>query len=204
MADLLSVDTVARNLRLDDYADNEMLLSALIDAAQAVIERESNRTLDTAKEYTEYHTPLVMEGIGCVYVDNPPIVATTTPVIYDDWRYAPRLLSSADWIRSVDDGGFNYAAGKIELWNTESVFAQDRLNVKITYIGGWTTTTIPGDLLQAWINLVAFWFENPDRIGLIQLQDGGSGGYSAQWEQAEVPEQLRAIFRAYRITSVRT
>jgi len=200
MADLLTVSDVARHLRLDDFAPHYELLDALITAAQAVIEREANRDLDTASERTEYHTPLVLEGRGCIYVDNPPILATTCPVIYDDYRYSQRLLSSADWIRSIDDGGINYNAGKIELWNTESFFAQDRLNVKITYTGGWTATTIPGDLLQAWINLVAFWFENPDRIGLTELQDGS---YRTIWERAEVPQQLLDVFRAYRVQSVR-
>ncbi len=200
MADLLTVRTVAMHLRLDDYAPQTTLLDALIDAAQKTIEREANRSLATAAERTEYHTPLVIGGIGCIYVDQPPIQATTCPVIYDDYRYSARLISSADWIRSIDDGGANYNAGKIELWNTEVAFAQDRLNVKITYTGGWTASTIPGDLLQAWVNLVAFWFENPDRVGLTQLQDGG---YNASWEQAEVPVQLLSVFRAYHVQSAR-
>jgi hypothetical protein len=142
----------------------------------------------------------VLDGIGVIYVDNPPILATTCPVIYDDYRYSPRLLSSADWIRSIDDGGANYNAGKIELWNTETTFAQDKLNVKITYTGGWTASTVPGDLLQAWVNLVAFWFENPDRVGLVSMDEGS---YSVTWQQAEVPQQLRDVFQSYRLASVR-
>lgn len=200
MADLLTVRTVAMHLRLDDYSPQQTLLDALIDAAQETIEREANRSLAVAVERTEYHTPMIVDGSGCIYVDNPPILATTCPVIYDDYRYSPRLISSADWIRSIDDGGANYTAGKVELWNTEGTFTQDKLNVKITYTGGWTLATIPRDLLQAWVNLVAFWFENPDRVGLTELDDGG---YSASWEQAEVPAQLLSVFRAYRVESAR-
>ena len=200
MADLLDVATVARHMRLDDYRESQTLISELIDAAQAAIERETNRTLDTACQYVEYHTGMVLDGYGCIFVDHPPISATTAPVVYDDRRYSPRLITSTDTIRDTDDGGLNYGMGKLQLWNNEGYFSSDKLNVQITYWGGWTTATLPRDVKLAWIELVQFWFENPERVGLKYSRDGS---YGAAIEEAEIPKQLLAVFHSYRVQSVR-
>lgn len=197
---LLDAETVARHIGLDGPGENSGMLTDLVAAAKAAIERECNRTLDATTAYTEYLTAMVVDGVGCVYVDHPPIVADTCPVIYDDWRNAPRLISSADWVRSIDDGGHCYSMGKIQLWNTESFFAGELHNVKITYYGGWTAATLPPDLRRAWIQLVQFWFENPDRVGIAELTEGG---YHVAWENAEIPRSLLAVFHAYRVQSTR-
>ena len=198
MATLLPVATVAMHMRLEAYEDHQRLLEALITAAKAVAEREMNRPLDGPAEYVEYHTALAIRGQGVIYVDHPPILANTAPVVYDDWRYSARLIASTDIIRNTDDGGFNYLQGKLQLWNNETYFDQQQLNVKVTYWGGWTETTLPKDLQLAWIELVAFWFENPDRIGVTSM---GDGSYTVAWTEGEVPPALLAVFHSYYVGS---
>lgn len=202
MADLLTVKEVAAHLRLDDYTEQKALLEELINAAKSAIEREMNRTLDTACAYTEFHTAIDINGSGCVYVDHPPIVATTAPVVYDDNRYSPRLISTANFITDADDGGFNYSQGKIQLWNDETHFASDELTVKVIYWGGWTTTTLPRELRLGWIELVQFWYENPERVGLTDVRDG-SGVFGVTIEAAEIPQQLLMLFHRYYIQNAR-
>lgn len=193
MAALLKVDAVMRAMEMDSLGGDDQLLEEIIDGAQKAAEREmGGRSLAEATSRTEYHTPLTINGHGCIFVNHPPIVSVTS--LYDDYRFSARLISSANYIRSIDDNSFNWNMGKVELWNDEGQFVHDRNNVAITYTGGWTASTLPGDLRQAWIDLVRYWYENPDRVG---IQSFGDGSYRVNWEGGHVPEDLRAIFNAY-------
>ena len=195
MADLLTTAEVARAMEMDDLSDDDALLEAIIGGAQAAAEREmGGRSLDTAAAVTEYHTPLVVNGRGCVFVDRPPIVSVT--LVQDDYRFTARTISTANYIRSIDDNSRNWNMGKIELWNDEGTFAHDRNNVAITYTGGWTTSTLPGDLRQAWIDLARTWYENPDRVGIDSF---GDGSYRVNWQAGFIPEPTRQVFRAFAV-----
>lgn len=179
MADLLTVATVARHLGLTDYEDQRTLLDEYIDAAQSVAERIMNRSLATATNYTEWH-----DASGAYfYVDHPPIVSISALV--DDAQNSARSITLTNVIQSSNDGGHNYAMGRVELWNEESGYCGLRLGTRINYTGGWTTATLPDDVRQAWIDLVVFYFNNPERVS-----DGTKG----------VPTSVRNTFLAWKCT----
>jgi len=182
MADLLTPDDVAPFLGMDDTSADYALLNTLIDAAQETIEQLTNRTLATATTYTEYHDA----GDTHIYVDRPPIVSISAlyDSAWDKGSNAARTIASTGYITDSDDQGANYRMGKVELCNTESTFGGGRLDAKVTYLGGWTTSTIPADLKQAWCELVAFWFDNPER-------------FSVGANNRHVPEPLANVIRRY-------
>lgn len=188
MADLLSVSEVARYLSLgSEQGDHHTTIGEMIDAAQKVIERITRRSIDANARRTEYHN-----GTGrWLYVNEAPI--TEIIALTDDAQYSERSID-LDNVVTDEDGGRNYQKGKIELWKGEGGFSGGRLGVRICYEAGWTTSTLPADLRQAWIELVAYWFNNPERVGIVQAAQGGE---SIQWQQAEVPEELRRVFAAY-------
>ena len=181
MADLLSVDTVARYLGLSEPGDQYSTISEMIDAAQAILERYTGRSLGNQTRYTEYH-----DSATVIYVDKPPI--STVYSLTDDYHYGSRSIALTDIIDSVDDGGRNYEVGKIECapWGTEGGFTGGRLAVAVDYLGGWTTATLPDDLRQAWIDLVVLMFNAPDRLVEGRLLD------------RDVPGAIRAICWSYR------
>ena len=179
MADLLTVATVARHLGLTDYEDQRTLLDEYIDAAQSVAERIMHRSLATATNYTEWH-----DASGpYFYVDRPPIVSISALV--DDAQNSARSITLTNVVTDSYDGGRNYKIGKVELWDEESGYCGLRLGTRINYTGGWTTATLPDDVRQAWIDLVAYWFNNPDRVS----EDTGA-----------VPPEIRNVFLAWRCT----
>ena len=195
MADLLKVSDVARYLSLgNDYGEDHTTLSEMIDAAQKVIERATGRSLATNTQRTEYY-----DGGGrWLWVNHAPI--TEVHALTDDVQYSARAIDLDNVIQDTDDGGANYAMGKVELWKNEGGLGGGRLSSRIWYAAGWTTTTLPPDLRQAWIELVAFLFNNPERIGLVQAAQSGE---TVQWQQVEVPLELRRVFAAYRLTRLR-
>lgn len=178
MADLLSVEDVARAMGLVDYTDDRTELARLIDVAKATIEGICNRTLDIAATYTEYHRG----GKTHVYVKRPPIVSITS--VTDDAQYGARSIAATNYIDGTDDNGDNYAIGKVELWNTESAFTPGKSQVKVVYVGGWTTTTLPADIKDVWIRLVQLWFDNPERDAVARNADG------TVWAEGDVPPNM--------------
>ena len=190
MADLLTVAEVARYLALGDYGEQRDTLSEMIDAAQEVIERVTWRSLALNTQRTEYY-----DGGGtALWTDHAPI--TSIIALTDDVQYSARSITLTNVIQDTDDNGDNYRKGKVELWKNEGGFGGGRLSARICYEAGWTTTTLPADLRQAWIELVAFWFNNPDRVG---VRYGMAGGQSAGYENAPIPTELLAVFKAYRL-----
>jgi hypothetical protein len=191
MADLLTVYEVQRHLGIDAGTD-PALIDELITAAQSVIEGETKRSLATAATYTEYH----MGGRDYICVNRPPIISITS--VTDDAQYGSRSIAATNWIDGTDDNGANYEAGIVELWNTESCFAPGRSQVKVVYVGGWTTATLPAGLRQAWIDLVSYWYNNADRLGKITAS---AGGEAVTYDQEDIPEPIAKRIRRWVITS---
>ena len=196
MADLLTVETVARYLGLDEYSDEYDTIGEYIDQAQAVIERYTNRSLATAADRTEYYTA----SGRSLYVQQSPI--TTIYALTDDVRNAATDINvGTNVIDSTDDNGDRYARGKIELWDDASNnFTGGQLGVRVWYNAGWTAATIPDDLLRAWIDLACFWFNNQERLGLRHAMGGGA---LTAWQDAEIPQECSRVFKAYRLYTAR-
>ena len=192
MADLLTVYTVAQYLGLDEYADVQSTIEDMINAAQNVIQRIANRSLDANQERTEYYNA---SGTH-LYVDHAPITEIIN--LTDDVQYSERAITLSNVIQNTDDGGRNYRRGKIELWKNEGGFCGGRLNARVNYRAGWTVATLPDDLRQAWLELVLFWYNNPQRVGLVQAAIAGE---TVAWQQVEVPQELMKVFKAYRLES---
>lgn len=184
---LITTDDVADYI--DDDSGDTVLLQSAIDAAQSVIEQFCARDLDAYTTYTEYHDG----GRGYIYVIHPPIVSITS--ITDDWQYSQRALSSDNWIKDTDDNGKNYRIGKVELWKNEGVFTGGRLSVRIVYTGGWTSTSLPGSLRQAWIELAGWMYDHPERVGKVSEN---VDGMSIVWAQTHMPPAIREILSYWR------
>jgi uncharacterized phiE125 gp8 family phage protein len=182
MADLLTAAEVAPFLGTEAVKGDSDFLGVLIDAAQEAIEQLTNRSLNTATTYTEYHDA----GGAYIYVDRPPIVSITS--LYDGaWTKgsnAAREITSSNYVTDSDDQGHNYRQGKVELCNEEGGFGGARLDAKVVYVGGWTKATLPADLRQAWIELVCYWYDEPERFHNTQ-------------GAAQIPEGLFNVLRRY-------
>lgn len=183
---LITESDVARHLGLRPDEDEEQILTTLIAAAQSAIEAVIGRSLNAATMRTEYYDA----GRRYIYTNERPI--TSVSYLADDAQTSAREISSDDWINDSDDQGLNYRAGKVELWNDESQFGGGRLDVKIGYTAGWTASTLPGYLKKAWIELVAFWFNAPDRIGVTQAMGNGQ---NVTYDQNDIPAPIMQALR---------
>lgn len=182
MADLLSEQEVAVRMNITDPAALATL-KALIASTQTAIENLTWRSLAVATTRTEYYNA----GQKFIRVDHAPI--TSVLGLHDDAQDSPRAISSADWVSAANDQGKNYNVGKIELWNDESSFGGDRLDVRVCYVGGWTKATLPDDLREAWIQLVQVCYD-------FQERNSGESANASQATPDAIPKPiLQAIMR---------
>lgn len=178
---MITAEQLARRLGLSEVDAVQEVLDDCLSAAKAVASEVMGRSLDTATTYTEYHDAGAQE----VYVHNPPIVAITS-VEEGAWpkgANAASLVSTDDIIEDTDDGGRNFAMGKVECLHA---FSGGKLDVKVVYVGGWTADTIPGDLRQAILELAGLYFNAPDRLYDLDARP-------------DIPQELVNVFRRYSI-----
>ena len=123
-----------------DNQEHDAELARLIPAVQAFLERECERTFESAT-VTEYFSG--DEWSDRLLVARPPIVSIAN--LWDDpARVYATPLSASSYV--LDDAG----AGVIRLDGL--LFSQGLRNIKVTYVGGFAE--IPPDLEQAAIELV--------------------------------------------------
>lgn len=188
MADLLSVQTVATRMNVTDAAAL-VALDNLIDAAQTTIENLTWRKLSAATTRTEFYDA----GRDHIRVDHAPITGIIG--LWDDAQDSPREITSHDYICDGNDQGKLWNTGKVKLWQNESHFAGDQLDVRICYVGGWTKTTLPGDLREAWIQLVQVWHDFAER------NSGESANLSLTTPDA-VPKPILQVIMRYSLRGI--
>jgi len=140
--------------------DIEQLISVLIDRVQKSFEAYCNTAFESAS-YTEYYDGT---GTSFLFLKNIPVVSISS--IYDDanWLWETgSLLPSADY-RITNDNSVYY----------KSYFTNDIQNIKITYVAGYASGSIPEDLQQAAIEEVGRKYKHSDDYDLTakSLSDG--------------------------------
>lgn len=157
---------------------SDPLLERLITAASASISQYTNRNLLTAS-YTE-----TSDGLGNFYTctKNFPVTAVASVTI--DGVSIP--ISSGPL-----DNGFFFDAWGVGVRGCQ--FNRGRQNVTITYTAGYAT--IPADIEQACIDLVAMKFREKDRVG-VRSHSVGPGGSTVYITMA-MPDSVKAVLSNY-------
>jgi len=189
------VDTVNQLVDIDtakafvgaksDDADQENMLKFYINTASEFCNVETHRLLKS-RTLTEYYSG---DGSNTLLVDQYPI--TTLTSVYDDPARAygaDTLIDSGDLVimpeglacKIIYDGG---------------VFISGVKNLKVTYIAGYIT--IPYNLQQACLELIAYFFKNSDenRFGVVSRTVGDG---SLTVETTDIPKSALRTLREYK------
>ena len=170
----------------------DYILSTLITSVSKRFESYCNRIWDnnSGNDVTEYFS-----GDGStdfVIVKRVPIASITT--LHDD---PDREYNSDDLIAAAD---YTYYAdeGRIQLDGIR--FLKGLNNVKVTYKGGYTVATVPGDLKLACILQTTFVFKMRDKLGIssISSQAGSVSMYSPVELLPEVKQTLD-LYKMFKI-----
>ena len=153
---------------------SDALLNEIVDGVNALLESYCGRIFDSTT-YVEYYDGNEADSI---VLDKWPVTSITS--IYDD---SNREFTS---VSLIDPTYYTFypESGKVSLlvstWGGE-VFQLGFRNVKITYIAGYTSVTMPKDLKLIAADIVSKKFKSfrDKRVGLTSISSGGRIKYQS-------------------------
>ena len=175
---------VKEYLGITDTA-SDTLLTDLLARLQAAAETYLDRKIEQAT-YTEQYDG---DGTDRLVTLQWPIISVTT--LHDDTDRAfgaSTLIAAADYVLYKDRGVIRLDG---------LTFASGIQNVKVVYVAGYAT--VPTDLAQALIELVADRFRQKEHQGLESLS---IGAYSVSFIGEDLPDEVKATLDGYRRTRV--
>jgi len=187
MPDLVTLQDIKDEGEIEtDQLDARILRK--IDSVIASAEAHCMRKFELAT-FTEHHD--ITDNPSFFYVDNPPWVSITT-LTHNEQISAVTIDADED---VIDETEYK-AAGKVQLFNGESVFYNGKASAKIVYSGAWDEATFPADLKDALISQILFEIDHGERVGIAsQSADGVSVAYD---EASGFASQVKVVLDRYR------
>lgn len=183
----MAITTIARvrrvlTLEASQSADDDALLTELINAVTERFERETGRALASAAR-TEKQ---VYRGRGKLIIPSYYPVTAVATVTVDGTAVA----AAASWTGT----GWYLANDQIHLRGT--TVEQGSL-VELAYTAGYTS--VPQDLEQAACDLIALKFRERPFIGTSSVN---AAGYSISILPTVLPRDVQAVLESYRVPGV--
>ena len=174
MADLTTTANVVEYLGLTAMPS---MFPRLVSAASAFIEQNLNRTFAV----TQYSETRNGHGEQFVTFSDYPVTSVQSVVI--DGVVIPPARDSLS-------PGYRFDATRLVLQGYR--FNRGRLNVQLAYTAGYPT--IPYEIEQACIELVAAKYKGRDRIGVSSKTINGE---VISFTRSDLTEDLKSVLRAY-------
>jgi len=164
--------------------EDDSILNRIITAADAFVKNYCGRVLEAA-DLTELHS--TTKGQVVLVLDEYPVNSVTS--LHDD----PERAFGADTLIATTDYVVDKAEGIIRLDGV--YFAGGLQNVQVVYNAGYTT--VPADLEQATLELVAQKYHSYDKIRQ-GIESRSFNGESVSFFMGEMLKETRAVLDRYR------
>jgi Phage gp6-like head-tail connector protein len=161
---------------------DDALLSRLITAASQYIQTWLNRQIPLA-DYVE-----VRDGTGGHRLQFGCFPVVTIQSLTVDGQMIPQAAS-------ICAAGYSFSASQLSVRGYK--FCRGAQNVVIAYTAGYAT--IPPDIAQACIDLVALRYRERTRIGEISESFGGIETVS--FSQKDLSDSIKTLLQQYRLVS---
>lgn len=170
---------------LDSSSDEE--LTRLIGAASSWFESATGLTFAQVTYTGEKQNGPQFRSKTSILPKNIPVISVTS-VAVDGVTIPAQTTAGGDGWALVDDViylvGYSVPPGVA--------------NVVITYVAGYAT--VPADVQQAVIEIVAWWFRGKEHTGLFSKSTAGGG--STQFSTAGTPPSVDPVVESYRRASI--
>lgn len=177
MADLTTVANAKAWMGVKT-TDDDALIARLIAAVSAYIQTWTNRQFAQAA-YNEVRDG--NDGTLLAFADYP--VSAVASVTVDKL--------AIPYAANPGDAGYRYDATR--LWLTGYVFSRGQANVQVAYTAGYAS--VPPEIEQACIELVALRYKERDRIG---HESKGLAGETVRFVVKDMPDSVRTILNNYK------
>jgi hypothetical protein len=191
---LTQLPTVLARLRMDDN-DDDAFLTRLIVAASGAAGQVCNRLFDrTENDVEEFRGDMVEIRPRCYPIEGV-------------WSFDLKLNEATGWQPQPEAEYIirkNCVVSLVNpLWG--GLGRGEPPQARMTYTGGYVLpgaavadgqTALPGEVENAVIEQVVFWYQNRDRLGLKSVSGGGGGGAITMSPDTFLP-QVTMILKQY-------
>src|SRR5437899_1263742 len=182
--------TVKSRLGIDpaDVKDDDLLTRA-INAMSARFDMECSRTLARTVNDTHEFNPLDIEIAPRCY----PIESVT--------RFELKPTEAEGWVAQTD---VSFLLRRNCVIALEERIGSPRQQARVIYTGGYVLpggtvgagqTALPADLETAAIEMVTFWYQNRDRVGVNRVWP--KGGLFEEFQDIDLVPSVRAVLEKY-------
>ena len=179
---LATLDQVKTYIGNSADASDDALLQRLIAAASSAIERACDRTLAQTL-YVEHRNG---NGGTALSLRNFPVTSVTAVSIN-----GLSLPEATTW----DSSGWALEApNRLRLLGGR-LFTTGLLNVRVTYTAGYSSFTMPPDIVQACCLMTSLAYKERDRLGLDSKTINGE---TVNFTSDEMPPSVQAVVAEHR------
>lgn len=165
----------------------DTFLENLANRAYKILETYLGRQIKS-QTLTEYYDGPESPDQSELILNQFPIISVTS--IHDDLDRgfsSTYLIDSGDYVIYKE-------RGVVKLFRNEAAFQKGIQNIKIVYVAGYST--IPGDLVDALIQMIEFMFNRARTAG---FQSQALGGKSETYDNDQIPAMVKRTLSSYRI-----
>ncbi len=187
MSDLTTLTNVKLWLTITDTAA-DAILTRLVSAASAFLTNWLNRQVIQATYTNEKYSG---NGKTMLHLKNWPIQSVSSLIVN-----GVAVPASPDGLSNgyVFDDKFIYLLGANVNSFPSGVFGKGIMNVSVTYVAGYAT--VPLDIEQACIELVALKFKERTRVGIQSQQVPGQASFT--YTPRDLGKDTKAMLQNYR------
>ncbi len=175
MADYCTLADVRIYLNINS-ANSDTLISLLITSASAYIDNWTNRTFSTVSNTIKMNG----NGSNIMMLKDYPIISVSS-VKVGNISY-----------QQSDGNSVGYVLGDYAIYLIGDKFTKGFVNVSITYTSGFAS--VPADIKQVAIELVAYKFKESERVGISTKTMAGE---VISYDLKDIKEHVKNILNNY-------
>jgi uncharacterized phiE125 gp8 family phage protein len=162
-----------------DFTDDDAVLLFYLEAAQQFVERHTRRLLSQQTK-----TLHIRRWPDEVTLQFPPFDSVSA-VTYRDTAGATQTLASSRYVVELDQ-----ALAVVRFLDDLPELNEDAPRVSVSWLCGYTNSTIPRDLQLAVCRLAGTYYVNPEAVSMLTLQ--------------QVPFGVRSVIDSYAVPTLST
>lgn len=175
MADYCTLSDVKNYLNITSI-NSDTLLSSLITSASAYIENWTNRVFSSSSNTAKFNG----NNSHIMMLKDYPIISVTSVKVGNTYY-------------SASDGmSVGYVADDVAIYLIGAIYEKGYSNIEISYTSGYAT--IPADIKQVCIDLVAYKFKETDRVGILSKTMAGE---VVSFDSKDLKDQSKNILNNY-------
>jgi hypothetical protein len=161
-----------------------------INAASAAFRNFTGRLAITEQDALVQVEKFVPAAVPVFYLRATPVEGIVSFLVYDGADLIDTLISGVDY-------DVNITTGRVAMRSYHAVGRDHHRYYKITFAGGWSAGSIPGDVTETAVEYMKLLHQR--RQGLVGVTSTSMDGMATTYTASAIPAEIRDIWQRYKV-----